>query len=173
MDTNQPEELEMPQVVNLSQVSVESVSAGLVRASQTSIQKLNADEVELQMSAAGAVQSKELHARDSALGTVAAEHASVQNSIAGGIRAEALNFNGVAALTIANTQDGTDMHAIAIIGREVHADNIRTGILFSSEIHGNVTTTLDGRTALLAALAGGAATGAILLAGKLLFGRKK
>jgi len=65
------------------------------------------------------------------------------------------------------------MHAIAIIGREVHADNIRTGILFSSEIHGNVTTTLDGRTALLAAVVGGIATGLVLLAGRLLFGHKK
>jgi len=169
----QPEESETPQVVNLSQVTVESVVAGLVRASQTSIENLNAEEVELQFSAAGAAQTRDLHARDSALGGVAAEQANVQDSIIGGLRAETINFNGVAAVAVANTITGTDVHAIAVMSQELRADNIRAGILISREIHGNVTTTIDGRTALLAGLAGGAVTGLILLTGRLLFGRKK
>jgi hypothetical protein len=40
-------------------------------------------------------------------------------------------------------------------------------------VNGNVTTVVDGRTVLLAGLAGGTIAGLILLAGKLLFGRKK
>jgi hypothetical protein len=173
MDTTEPEEIETPEVVNLSQVTVESIRAELVRASQTRIQQLNAGEVELQMSAAGGVQARELHARDSALGGVMAEQANVQDSIAGGIRSEDLSFNGVVGLAVANCIEAQEMHAIAVVGRELHADNIRTGILISREIHGNVTATIDGRTALLAGLAGGAVTGLILLAGKLAFGRKK
>ena len=173
MDTTEPEEVETPQVVNLSQVTVDSVQAGLVRASQASIRQLNADEVELQMSAACGIQTRDFHARDSALGGVAAEHATVQDSIAGGIRAEALSFNGVAGLAVANSIDAHEIHAIAVMSRKLHADNIRTSILISREIQGNVTTMVDGRTAMLAGLAGGAATGLVLLAGKLLFGRKK
>jgi hypothetical protein len=173
MEPNQPEEIETPQVVNLSQVTVESVEAGLVRASQTNIQQLNADEVELQLSAAGAVQTKELIARDSALGAVASEQATVQGSISGIIRAETLNFSGVTAMAVADTLSSNEIHSIAVVSQNLRAGNIRSGILISSEVHGNVTTTVDGRTALLAALVGGIATGLVLLAGRLLFGHKK
>ena len=66
-----------------------------------------------------------------------------------------------------------DIQAIAVIGTNVQADSIRTGLLISREVHGNVTTTVDGRTALLAGLAGGALAGLIMLSGRLLFGHKK
>jgi hypothetical protein len=174
MTTPQPEQItEQPQIVNLSQVDVESIQAELVRASLTAIGKLNAEEVEMHDSAAGAVHAQSLHAHESALGAVACEQSVVQDSIAGAIRADSINFNGVAALAVANSISIKDVNSIAMVGREITADNIRTGILISREVHGNVTTTLDGRTALLSALAGGAVTGLILLAGKLLFGHKK
>ena len=173
MSTPQPEDIETPQVINLSQVRVENIQAGLVRASQTAIGELKAEEVELQLSAAVTTQTKDLNAHDSALGGVVAEQASIKESIVGSIRAGSLSFSGVAALSLANNMTCKDLNAIAVVGQELHADNIRTGILLSREIHGNVTTTVDGRTALLAGLAGGAVTGLILLAGRLLFGRKK
>lgn len=172
MATPQPDETELPQIVNLSHVNVETVQAGLVRANQAAIQQVIAEEVDLQTSMAGAIQTEVLHARDSIIGAAASRQASLQDSIAGGIRAETLSFNGVAALVLANTMANEDVNAIAVIGTDVQADSIRTGILISCEVYGNVTTTLDGRTAMMAGLVGGAVTGLILLAGKLLFGRK-
>jgi hypothetical protein len=169
MATSQPEETELPQIVNLSQARVETIQAGLVRTSQTAIQNINAEEVDLQTSLAASIKTGEFHAHDSVLGAVISQNASLQDSIAGGVRAETLSFNGSAFLNIANTMTSKDVNAVAVVTTDLQADNIRTGILISREVHGNVTTTVDGRTALLGGLVGGAVTGLILLAGKLLF----
>jgi hypothetical protein len=172
MDALQPDETENPQIVNLSQAKVETIQAGLVRANQSTINHVKADEVDLQTSAAGSIQTGELHAQDSILGMISTSQAQVVDSITGVIRSESLNFNGVTALAVANDMLNEEVKAIAVIATKVKADNINTGILISREIYGNVTTTLDGQTALIAGLAGGAMLGLILLAGKLLFGRK-
>ncbi len=172
MDTPQTEETEIPQIVNLSQVSAEIVQAGLVRASQTAIQQLSAEEVDLQTSVVGAIQTGEIHAHDSIIGGTTSHKASLDNSLVGGIRTDSISFNGVSALIIGNSMTNNDVHAIAMIATDIQADTIQTGILFSREVHGNVTTTLDGRTALMVGVVGGAVAGLILLAGKLLFGRK-
>lgn len=173
MDANQPEETELPQVVNLSNVSVENVEAELVRTNQTSIQQLNAEEVELHVSALGTATTNDLQVNDSIAGMVVSKQATVQDSIVGGVRAESLSLNGVTALAVANSISIENVDAIAVAGTEISAENIRTGILISKQVNGNVTTMVDGRTVLLAGLAGGAISGLILLAGKLLFGRKK
>jgi len=173
MAANQPEETELPQVINLSNVSVENVEAELVRTNQTSIQQLDADEVELHISALGTARAGNLHAKDSILGVVISEQATVQDSITGGVRAQTLSLNGVTALAVANSMSIENVDAIAVAGTQISAENIRTGILISQEVNGNVTTMVDGRTVLLAGLAGGAVAGLILLVGKLLFGRKK
>lgn len=169
METSQPEETEHPQIINLSQAKVETVEAGLVRTTQTAINQINAEEVDLQMSAAGSIQTGELQAHGSVLGAISSQNANVQDSISAGIQADSLSFNGSTLLCVANTMTNRDVNAFAVIANDLEADNIRTGILISREIHGNVTATVDGRTALLAGLVGGAATGLILLAGRLLF----
>jgi hypothetical protein len=173
MVANQPEETELPQVINLSNVSVENIEAELVRTSQTSIKQLNAKEVELHISALGTARTEELQARDSALGMVVSQQATVQDSIIGGVQAQELSLNGVTALALANSMSIKDLDAITVAGSTISAENIHTGILISQEVNGNVTTMTDGRTVLLAGLAGGTIAGLILLAGKLLFGRKK
>ena len=173
MAANQPEDADLPQVVNLSNVSVENVEAELVRTHQTSIQQLNAKEVELHISALGTANAGELHVNDSVVGMVVSQQAEVKDSIVGGVTATTLSLDGVSALAVANSMSIKDIDAIAVAGTEIHAENIRTGILISREVHGNVTTMVDGQTILLAGLAGGTIAGLILLAGKLLFGRKK
>ena len=173
MAANQPEDADLPQVVNLSNVSVENVEAELVRTNQTSIQQLNAKEVELHISALGTANTGELQAHDSIVGMVVSQQAEVKDSIVGGVTATTLSLDGVTVLALANSMSIKDMDAIAVAGIEINAENIRTGILISLEVKGNVTTVVDGRTVLLAGLAGGIIAGLILLAGKLLFGRKK
>jgi hypothetical protein len=169
----QPEEPEHPQIVNISQSSVEMIQAGLVRANQTNIRHLEADEVDLQVAAAGRIETSGLQVRDSAIGVVSSSQASVVDSIAGGIRSDTLNFNGVAALAVANNFTGKDVSAFTIIATDLKADTIHTGILISREVHGNVTTTVDAQSALMAGLVGGLTTGLVLMVAKLLFGRNK
>jgi hypothetical protein len=173
MTTDQPQESELPQVINLSNVSVEQVEAELVRTNQTLIQQLNAEEVELHISAVGTAEAGELQVRDSLVGAVVSQQATLQDSLVGGVRATSMSFNGLTALALADSMSIEEMDAVVVAGSQISAENIRTGILFSREVHGNVTTLVDGRTALLAGLAGGAVAGLVLLAGKLLFGRKK
>jgi len=173
MATDRSEASELPQVVNLSKVSVEKVEAELVRTNQTSIQQLTAEEVELQISAVGAAKAVNLQVRESIVGAVTSEQATLQNSMVGGAWAESLSLSGVTALALANSISSKEIEAIAVIGTEIRAENIRTGLLISREVHGNVTTVVDRRIALLGGLIGGTAAGLILLAGKLLFGRKK
>ena len=173
MAVPESEETDLPQIINLSQVTVENVQAELVRASQVMVQNLNAEEVDLQTSIIGVIQTGDLQAHDSFLGTIGCQQASVQDSLVGGLRAETLSFNGVSALAVANNMSNKELNTLAVVSTNVQADNIHTGILISREVHGNVTTTLDGRTAMMAGLVGGAVTGLILLAGKILFNRKK
>jgi hypothetical protein len=173
MVANKPEEADLPQVVNLSNVSVENVEAELVRTNQTSIQQLNAAEVELHISALGTANTGELHVHDSIAGMVVSQQAEVKDSIVGGVTAKALSVSGVTVLAVADSMSIKDVDAIAVAGTTISAENIRTGILISREVNGNVTTMVDGQTVLLAGLAGGTIAGLILLAGKLLFGHKK
>lgn len=171
MDLPQSEETNEPEIVNLSKAQVENVRAGMVRAVQSSIKQMTSEEVDLQTSIAGNVKTSDLHASDSILGMVSTPQATVKGSTAGVIRADTINFDGIAGLAIADGFSGKDVNAIAVIGNKIEAASIKTGLLISNEIHGNVTTTLDGRTALMAALVAGSVAGLILLAGRLLFRR--
>lgn len=173
MDANQPEETELPQVVNLSQVSAENIKAELVRTNQTAIQQLEAEEIELNVSAVATAKTNDLSLNDSIAGVVMSEQASVEDSIVGGVRAQAVSVNGITGFAVANSITFGDAKAGVIAGAKVEAENIHTGILLSPKVVGNVSATVDGRTALMAGLAGGAVAGVILLIGRLLFGRRK
>jgi hypothetical protein len=173
MVSPQQEESEVPQIVNLSQICLETVEAGLVRANQSSIGQITSEEVDLQTSIAGTIQAEEVNVQDSIVGMLVSNQTRVENSIVAGIRAETLDFKGAAGLAIANSMSNTDLDAVAVIGNDVQAQTINTGLLICRKVQGNVTTTLDGKTALLAALAGGVMTGLIIFVGNLVFGRKK
>lgn len=171
MAATQPEENEKPQIVNLSQSNMETVQAGMVRASQSSFHQVNSEEVDLQTSIAVNVSTGDFHAHDSIVGAATSQQATLGDSIAGFVRADTLTFDGEAAFVIADQLSGKNINSMAVIGTNVEAASIQTGLLISREVHGNVTTTLDGRTTLMAGAVAGAVIGLILLAGKLLFGR--
>jgi hypothetical protein len=64
--------------------------------------------------------------------------------------------------TLQNVQIG------ALVGREIHAENLRTGILLAGQVNGPVKTMLDTPRAILAGLSAGAAVGLVLWVGQLL-----
>jgi hypothetical protein len=67
--------------------------------------------------------------------------------------------------------DGT--RAALVAGGTVNARGASTGLLLAREVHGEVTTVLDTRGALLAGIGGGLAIGLVLLLGGLLLGRPR
>ena len=158
MLANEPDAVQPPQVINLSKVKVGAVQAGLVRASQSAVQELNAEEAEMNNSAAASVQTGNLRASDSALGAVFAGQANLSDSFIQLVSADAVQLDGGAAAIVANSVSG---------------ENIRTGLLISREVHGNVTTTFDSRLAVLTGFIAGSVIGLILLAGRLFFSRRR
>ena len=172
MAAKQPQESEIPQIVNLSQVNVDTVHADLVRASRTTVRQLEAEEAELQTCAAGVVNVGNLRAQDTIMGSVVSGQATVVDSIVAGVNTDTIDFEGVSVLVVASNLGAEEIKSLVLIADHVQAGSINTGILLSREVHGNVNTTLDGQTALMVGLVGGAVAGLILLTGKMLFGRK-
>jgi hypothetical protein len=168
-----PEKMETPQIVNLSQTTVDHVQAELVRASLTGIQQLHAEEAELHESAAGLLSGKSLTARRSIIGLVNTGSAVIEQGLTGAVRAENLSVKGKAGVAVGNALQAEDLNAILVAGGEVRAANIRSGLIISRAVHGNVETLLDARSALLAGLVGGVVAGLLLMVGRLLFGRRK
>jgi hypothetical protein len=173
MAATQPEEVELPQVVNLSQVDAGNVRAEFVRASQTSIEKLEAEEADLNVGIIGVATTGKLNSRRAIIGAVFAKQAELHEAAVAGVRGESISLNGNAGLMVARSLEAPEVNGIVVAGTEIHATNIRTGILIGRQVNGNVETVLDTRTALMAGIIGGTVAGLILLAGRLLFGKKK
>jgi hypothetical protein len=173
MAAPQQDDVELPQVVNLSQTDVENVRAELVRASQSTIHHLEAEEAEVNGVLIGTATTGKLSVRRTAIGAVQTQQAELYDSIVGGIRGETVSVNGRTGLIVATALQAEETNSVVLAGAEIHATNIRTGILFGRQVHGNIETVLDTRTTIIAGVIGGAIAGLVLLAGRLLFGKKK
>jgi hypothetical protein len=166
-------EVETPQVVNLSQASVGSVNAELVRASNSHIRHLQAEEADLSHSAVVSGRVGNLKARQTFVGAVQAQQAELTQAMVGGVRAENITLTGrVGFVSATNVRAGEVFSAGAVASAKVEAPQVRTGVLIARQVNGNVETWLDARSAALFGAAAGATVGLILLAGKLLFGKK-
>lgn len=159
--------------LNLAQVNVENVHAELVRASQTTIRALDAEELDASEVIMGTASTGKLSGRRAIFGAVNAKQAELQQAVVGGLRGETVSLNGKAGVVIAHTLNSSEANGLVIGAGEVNATSIRAGLLIGRQVNGPVETLLDGRTALVAGVVGGMAAGLILLAGRLLFGRKK
>jgi hypothetical protein len=60
-----------------------------------------------------------------------------------------------------------------IVSREINAGTIKTGVLLTGNVQGNVETAIDTPRALLLGIASGVAMGMVFFLLRLLFGRKK
>ncbi|MCC6500667.1 MAG: hypothetical protein IT313_10410 [Anaerolineales bacterium] len=170
----EPEELpefESPQVTNISHADVQSVQAEWVQMHQADAETIAADEVDLHQSAAANVKATLVNARQSALATVHADHVSVEAGAVGFVQAESSSTNGYTAVIAAGSADVHNSAVGYLVGRDVHAENVRTVLLLAKNVEGNVTTTLDTRGALIAGLVGGLFGGLMLLLGRFLLRR--
>lgn len=173
MSVSAPEDVEVPQVVNLSNVTAENVRAELVRASQSVIHKLEAEEADASNTVLGAVSAGYFSGRRVVLGAVQSPQAEVREAYVGGVRGGTVSLSGKAGVMVASSIQSPQVNALLAAGARVQAETIRAGVLLGRNVNGNVQTLLDTRGALLVGVAGGVVAGLVLLAGRLLFGRKK
>lgn len=167
------DEIEIPQVVNLSNVSVEEIHAELVRANQVAIRNLEAEEADVNGIIVGAATAGTFSGRRVVIGAINAQQTDLRESYVGGARAESISVSGATAMMVANTIHAPEAKAVIVAGAQINAENIRAGVLIGRNIHGNVQTLVEGRAALAAGVLGGLIVGLVMLAGRLLFGRKK
>ena len=170
----EPEELpefESPQVTTISQADVQSVTAEWVQMHNADAETIVADEVDLRQSAAANVKATLVNAHQSAMATVHAENVSVEAGAVGLVQAEKSSTNGYTAVIAAGSADVQNSAVGYLVGRDVHAEDVRTILLLARNVEGNVTTTLDTRGALIAGLVGGLFGGLRLLLGRFLLRR--
>ena len=171
----EPEELpefDSPQVTNISHADVQSVRAELVRMHQADAETITAEEVDMVQSAAGNIQANHVSSRQSALAMVNATEVLSERSITGLVQAEKASVSGRTGAVIAGSADIRQSMVGYVAGNDVHVEESRTVLLGARTVHGNVTTLLDTRSALIAGLVGGLFAGIMLLLGRTLFGRK-
>lgn len=172
MSVPENDEVEIPQVVNLSNVNVENVRAELVRASQSTIRSLEAEEADVSGIIVGAATTGKFSGRRVAIGAVNAQQADLRESYVGGVRGESLSVSGNTAMMVANTINAPEAKAVIVAGGQINAETIRAGLLIGRNVNGTVHTLVDARAALTAGVLGGLIAGLVMLAGKLLFRRK-
>ncbi len=173
MSASENDEIEVPQVVNLSNVNVDTVRAELVRASHAAIRKLEAEEADVNGIIIGVATTGKFIGRRAAIGAINAKQADLREAFVGGVRGESLSISGKTAMIVANTIHAPEAKAAIVAGAQINAENIRTGLLIGRNINGNVQTLVDARAALLAGVFGGVIAGLVMLAGKLLFRPQK
>lgn len=173
MPVPEDDEIEIPQVVNLSNVNVENVRAELVRASQSNIRNLEAEEADVNGIIVGAATAGKFSGRRVAIAAVNAQQADLRESYVGGVRGESILVSGKTAMMVANTINAPEAKSVIVAGAQINAENIRAGLLIGRNINGNVQTLVDGRAALAAGVLGGLIAGLVILAGKSLSRRKK
>jgi hypothetical protein len=171
-ESNLPEVSEQSQVANLSQVTVETVKAELVRMHQSSAREIQAQDVELNMSSAASVNSARVSTTTSAIAALQSMEVTTQNSVVAAAQAERMSLSGVAGAVLAGSVELNHTHVGILAGRDVRGEQIKTVVLLAGKVEGNVTTMMDTRGALIAGLVGGLFAGIMILLGRMLFGRK-
>ncbi len=166
------EEVEIPQIVNLSNVNVNTVHAELVRASQSAIRSLEAEEADVNGIIVGAAAVGKFSGRQAVIGAVSAKQADMRESFVGGARGELISVSGKTAMVVGTSVNSPEMKAAIVAGSQINAENIRAGVLIGRNVNGNVQTLVDGRAAIFAGVLGGLVTGLVILAGRSLFRRK-
>jgi hypothetical protein len=165
-------EIESPQVTNIIHSDVVNVRAETVRMHQSDAETITAEDVEMQNSAAGRVHADNVTGHMILMGAVKAEDISLNESGLGFAQAGKMSVSGYTGAVVAGCAEVHHGLTGFLAGREVHANELRTGILLARSVQGDVNTVLDTRGALIAGLTGGLFAGLMLLLGRALFRRR-
>lgn len=171
------EEFTAPEIVaeavNLSQASVEKISAELARLNNSAAAQINAREIDVHQSAIYQAQADILNLQNSPSVTLEAMSLNATNGVIGMARAKDISLDhGVALLAYGETVQVTGSSSGVLLAREIHGGPIRAGVLLAGKVDAPVEAALDTPRALLAGLAAGIGIGLTLTVFRLL-GRRK
>jgi hypothetical protein len=173
METEFPAlESEFPEVINMHETEAASVQAELVRASASRIKQLSAQEVDLRDSVAVVITAETVNARKTGVAHLEAGNFTLLDGTVLVSKSNTASLKGRAGVVIADTAEIENGSAAILASRTVKADTIRTGILISRNVEGNVETLMDTRSTILAGIVAGAVMGSLLMLGQFLFRRK-
>ena len=170
-ETSTPEN-DFPEVVNMQGTDVESVQAELVRASSSQIKRLTAQEVDLRDSIVVVAEADTVNARRVGMAHLEAGNLTLLDGTILAARTNSAIINGRAALVVSDLASIENGVTGVLVGRDVRGDRIRTKVLISRNVQGNVETLLDTRSTLMVGMVAGAVAGTILMLGRFLFRRK-
>lgn len=161
-----------PEVVNMHETQAASVQAELVRASASQIKQLTAQEVDLRDSVAVVVNAETVSARKTGVAHLEAGNFTLLDGTVLVSKSNSATLKGRAGLVITDFAEIKNGSAAILASRAIKADTIRTGILISRNVEGNVETLMDTRSTVLAGMVAGAVMGSLLMVGQFLFRRK-
>jgi hypothetical protein len=161
-----------PEVVNMHKTQAASVQAELVRASASQIKQLSAQEVDLRDSVAVVVNAETVSARKTSVAHLEAGNFTLLDGTVLVSKSNSATLKGRAGLVITDSAEIENGSAAILASRTVKADTLRTGILISRNVEGNVETLMDTRSTVLAGIVAGAVIGSLLMLGQYLFRRK-
>ena len=160
-----------PEVVNLSQVDADAVTAEMVRMHQSTAETIQSDDVEMNQSAAVVVNAQSLTARQVALAQVSAETVDISQSAVGAVRADLVNAQGYVGVVAGETVTVEGARVGVTAAREVRGGKLESTVLFAGRVEGEVHTVVDTRGAVIAGLVSGLIAGMIFLVGRIAFRR--
>ncbi|MFN2182460.1 MAG: hypothetical protein ACK2UU_00655 [Anaerolineae bacterium] len=138
---------------------------------QSASREVTADRVEMSQSAALRARSSLIEARQSALGLVQTNEVFLKQGAAAAVRADNAELAGLTGFVAANTVQAGHATAGVMVGRRIHADQIRALVVIGNHVEGDIHVAFDKRQAIMAGLLGGLLGGLILTLTRVLFRR--
>jgi hypothetical protein len=160
-----------PRKTAVSRSSIASLQAEAATLQQSASREVTADRVAMSQSAALRARGSLIEARQSALGLVQTNEVFLKQGTAGAVRADNAELAGLAGFVAANTVQAGKATAGVMVGRRIHADQIKALVVLGNHVEGEVHVAFDKRQAVMAGLLGGLLGGLILTLARVLFRR--
>jgi len=164
---------ESAEVINLSNTTVGTVRAELVRMNMSGAEKIIATEIEVKQGGAVKLQAQDIRLSQGGALSIEGETVILNNGFAGIVRAEEASLTDCGAgIVVAEQTSLQNVQSGLLVAGEVTSETVKATIFLAGNVEGNVETVLDTPRAMLAGLTAGVAVGLVLFIGQLLTRRK-
>jgi hypothetical protein len=157
---------------SVTRSSIDSLRADSANLQQSASREVTADRVEMSQSAALRARGSLIEAKQSALGLVQTNEVFLNQGAAAAVRAHNAELAGLTGFVAANTVQAGRATAGLMVGRRIHADQIKALVVLGNHVEGEIHVAFDKRQAVVAGLLGGLLGGLILTLTRMLFRRE-